>query len=345
MNDDIKVYYKQWKDSFLIKESKNLYRVSAGKKEKYRSVSEGQGYGMLITVLIGEKKEVFDGLYLYSRVHTSSISKDLMSWQVPEKKGENDSAFDGDADIAYALIKADQKWGSKGLINYKLQAQIVLAAIWKYTIGKNSFLPLLGDWVEQNGKKYNQYTVRTSDFMLGHFKEFYHFSGDEKWLKVARISQKALIDVQNNQTGLVPDFISYDFKNKRFIPAHEGFLEEHDGDYYYNACRVPFRVGIDAINGDIISKEIVKKLSLWSRAVSKNNPLKLKSGFELNGKVIGDYFSTIFIAPMGVAAMSNDILWSKKIFNAVKNRHEDYFEDSVTLLSMMAMNDMFKVEK
>jgi endo-1,4-beta-D-glucanase Y len=268
-----------------------------------------------------------------------------MSWQIPEKKGENDSAFDGDADIAYALILADKKWGSTGDINYKKEARQVLDAIWEYTIGKKSFLPLLGDWVDQDGKKYNQYTARTSDFMIAHFKEFYYFTNDKKWLKVANATQKALLDVQDKKTGLVPDFTRYDKNKKRYIAVEDDFLETHDSAYYYNACRVPFRVGIDAINGDKVSKSIVQKLSFWSQKVTGGDPLKLKSGFKLDGIVIGDYFSIVFLAPFGVAAQSDNLAWAEKVFEVVKSRHENYYEDSVALLSMLAMAGEFKTVK
>jgi len=346
MDKEIYNYYQNWKQTYLIGEKSGTYRVATDKKDKHRTVSEGQGYGMLITALIQEDKEakkLFDGLWRFSRAHPSKIAKDLMSYEVPEKKEAIDSAFDGDADIAYALILADKRWGSKGAVNYKKEALKVIDAIWKHTIGKNSFIPLLGDWVDPKGKKYNQFTTRTSDFMLDNFKAFYKFTGDTKWLKVVHVTQKALLDVQNPQTGLVPDFIKYNFKTKKFEAVEEGFLEQYDGFYYYNACRVPFRIGVDALShNDPTSKKIVKKMATWSKLVSKNTPTNLKSGFKLDGKVIGDYFSIVFLAPFGVAAKSCDTNWSKKIYSCVINRHENYYEDSVTLLSLMAMNGAFK---
>jgi endo-1,4-beta-D-glucanase Y len=344
MEKEVYSYYENWKQTYVVAEKSCMYRIATDKKDKHRTVSEGQGYGMLITSMIDDKdaQKIFDGLYLFSRVHSSSISKDLMAWQIPEVKCENDSAFDGDADIAYALIVADKRWGSKGFVNYKKEAQKVLNAIYKHTIGKQSFLPLLGDWVDENGKKFNQYTTRTSDFMIGHFKAFARFTGDKKWLKVATSVQHATVDVQHPKTGLVPDFIRYDKKLKKFVAVKEGFLEHKDGEYYYNACRVPFRIGVDALlNGDKTSKKIVQKLSHWVKTTAKNNPINIKSGFKLDGTVIGDYFSIVFVAPFGVASMVDDKVWSKKIYDTVKTRHENYYEDSVALLSMMVMGGLF----
>jgi endo-1,4-beta-D-glucanase Y len=349
MNKEINQYYKKWKDSFLVLDKNNTYRIAMDKKEKSKTTSESQGYGMLITVLMADcdknAKKIYDGLWRFSRAHLSPISKDLMSWEVPEKKDVVDSAFDGDADIAYSLILADKKWGSKGKINYKKEALKVLDAIWKFTIGVDSYLPLLGDWVDQDGKKYNQYTARTSDFMPNHFKLFAKFTGDKKWLKVVSATQKAMLDVQDPKTGLIPDFIKYDKKLKHFTAVKDGFLEHHDGAYYYNGCRIPFRMGVDALNGDKVSQQIVKKLSHWIKESSKGDPLKIKSGFKLDGKVIGDYFSIVFTAPFGVSALVDDPAWAKKIYDVVKNRHENYYEDSVALLSMLAMSGYFKTVK
>lgn len=345
---EVKEYYEKWKQTYLIKENDGLFRVATDKNDKHRTVSEGQGYGMLISVMMvgvdKDAKEIFDGLWRYSRVHPSSISKDLMAWQIPKKKGKNSSAFDGDADIAYALIVADSLWGNKGEIKYKDEALNLLEAIWKHTISQQTYLPLLGNWVHNSSKRYTEFSVRTSDFMIGHFKAFYRFSQDEKWLKVVKATQKAMIDVQNPTTGLIPDFIDYDKKSDRFVAVENGFLEQHDGDYYYNACRIPFRLGVDVlINQDATSKKIITKLSHWIQKNSQNDPLKIKSGYKLNGKAIGDYFSIVFAAPFGVAALSDESgkQWAEKIYNSVKNRHENYYEDSIALLSMIAMKGYF----
>jgi len=40
-----------------------------------------------------------------------------------------DSATDGDLDIAYALLLADNQWGSSGSVDYKAEALAVLSDI------------------------------------------------------------------------------------------------------------------------------------------------------------------------------------------------------------------------
>ena len=347
---NVGAYYDRWKKDFLIHE-KGMYRIASEKKNPSRTVSEGQGYGMLIVALMAgydqDAKEIFDGLYRFCKAHPSEICPTFMTWQVPAKKGESDSAFDGDADIAYALLLASKQWGDAGKIDYQKEAKKRIDALMDHAIGKDSHLPLLGDWVEQDGKEYNQYTTRTSDFMLGHFRAFYRFSGDKRWLDVIHATQKALQDIQalsSNKTALVSDFIVYDHKKKHFVPTSRHFLEEEDDSYYYNACRVPWRVGVDAlINGDKTSQQIVKKMAQWIKDASHENPEKIFPGYHLSGKPIAtDYTSAVFIAPFGVSAkLLETPHFSMKIYESIHASHEDYFEDSVNLLCQLVMIDAF----
>ncbi len=344
-------YYIKWKKDFVVQEGKR-FRIAMDKKDKTRTTSESQGYGMLITAYFAgadkEAKKIFDGLYIFSRLYPSSICPDLMSWEIPEKKpGHGDSAFDGDADIAYALLLADRQWGSDGLINYRKEALKILDAIMKCTVGKESHLPLLGDWVDLKGKKYNQYTTRSSDFILSHFRTFYRATGDRRWLKVIEATQQAAADIQSlpeNSTTLLSDFLRYDRKRKRFVPTERKFLETEDDSYYYNACRDPWRIGADALlNDDSRSRTIVRKMLYWIWNSSGKDPLKIKSGYHLDGSVIGNYFSIAFVAPFGVAAKTDPRMqeFLDAIYEAIKDRHENYYEDSISLLSQLIITDNY----
>jgi endoglucanase len=86
-----------------------------------------------------------------------------MTWQVPIDPAGDDSAFDGDADIAYALLLADRQWGSKGAVAYRREAEQVMRAILRSTIGPRSHLPMLGDWTSPDGERHNQFPPRPSD--------------------------------------------------------------------------------------------------------------------------------------------------------------------------------------
>jgi len=340
----VKKFYDYWKKTYLVKENDNMYRVAFDKNDKSRTVSEGQGYGMLITALMynydPKAKEYFDGLYRFAKAHPSKFSSHLMAWQYPESNSGEASAFDGDADIAYALILADKIWGSKGDINYKAEAKKVLEDIWNKTIGPDSYLPMLGDWVNPNGDKYNQYTFRTSDCMLSHFKVFAKFTKNKKWLNVVNACKNALFELQNENTGLVPDFAIKE--NGKFIPAYKNFLgSSHAGDYDYNACRDPMRIGADAlIYDDEFSTNFVNKISNWlSNTIS--TPSDIKAGYTLDGKVYNNYFSNAFASPFAVGLAREYQNVSDEVFDYVKDIHQNYYEDSLNLISMSILSGRY----
>ncbi|HEV7766944.1 MAG TPA: glycosyl hydrolase family 8 [Thermoanaerobaculia bacterium] len=340
LDEDLRAYYAVWKTNFLKDAGPNLYRVSFGSTNPGRTVSEGQGYGMMIAALIAgydpDARRIFDGLWRFARKYPSSADARLMSWQVPP--GDSDSAFDGDADIAYALLLAHSQWGSDGEIDYRAAAKIVIAGILESTIGPDSRLPMLGDWVNPNGEKYNQFTTRPSDFMPEHFRAFLRATGNPAWTRVIAETQALVTSLQSlHDTGLLPDFVV------RGAPAPAHFLEaETDGDYSYNAGRVPWRLGIDALlNGDAVSRTQARRISEWARVATNGDPLRLRGGYRLDGTMIPgrDYFTIFFAAPIGVAAMNEPAQqeWLNDVYDAVRARHEDYYEDSVTLLCMFAM--------
>ncbi len=343
-------YYRGWKRRYLVREG-DLYRVAMNLEDKRVSTSESIGYGMLVAAIFAgadsEAKEIFDGLYRFSRRHPSRICRELMSWKVPTKKGDADSAFDGDADIAYALLIADAQWGGDTGIAYKKEALKIIDAIYRCCVGEHSRLPLLGDWVDPEGELYNQYSARTSDFMLANFRAFYRSGERDGWLEVIEACREALLQIQNdraNRTLLVPDFIRFDKSTKRYAPAPRRFLESEDDSYYYNACRVPLRIGMDALfNGDETSRSIAVRMAGWVWYTSQKSAEGVKSGYRLDGTPIGDYFSPAFAAPLAVAAKCDASLgpMMDAIYEKIADRYDNYYEDTLSLISQLLLSNNF----
>ena len=357
LDEDVSNFYAYWKANYVIAAGTDsagtpLYRIAFGKEGENResTVSEGQGFGMIILpVMAGEDPEaqvIFDGLWKFARSHPSEVDPRLMDWKVPDTASGNDSAFDGDTDMALGLLMADSQWGSQGKINYKADALTLIAGIQESTIGPQSRLPMLGDWTEADGKDYNQYTPRSSDFMLVNFQAFAAATKDDLWKTVISSSQNVMTSIQQNyspETGLIPDFIVSSGENHTPQPALANLLEgPDDGHYAYNAGRDPWRVGAEALlYNDPASKAIVSKISHWAESTTAGDPTSFRGGYDLDGtpRDGSDYFTTFFVAPLGVAAMSdpNQQQWLNRIYDAVYNTHEDYYEDSVTLLCLITM--------
>lgn len=149
----------------------------------YGTVSEGIGYGMLITVLMAGydpmAQTYFDGLFkvargrpAYAMLATAGANIYLNEWQLyPDlsSAGEGYNAADGDLDIALALLMADHQWGSIGAINYEAEALHTIGAI------KASNFAASGVAYEP------QDLSRTSDYMIGHFQSFKSVTGDTFW--------------------------------------------------------------------------------------------------------------------------------------------------------------------
>ena len=353
LDDDVCSFYDHWKGNYVVAVpgTPTRYRVSFGSEDPNRTVSEGQGYGMTIVALMAgydpDARAIFDGLWYFVRDHPSNIDNRLMAWEVPEDAGGEDSAFDGDAEIAYGLLLADAQWDSQGTINYQAEAQQVITAIKESTIGPDSHLPMLGDWVDPNGTTYNQYTPRSSDFVLAHFRTYGRATGDTIWTDVIAATQSTISSLQANHrpnTGLLPDFIEpVSSSNHTPRPAAANFLEgPDDGHYYYNAGRDPWRIGTDALlNNDPTSMVQTQRIAEWIASAMGGNPANIRAGYYLDGTPLpgSSYFTTFFVAPFGVALMTRPSQQQclNDIYDAVYNTHEDYYQDSVTLLSLLVM--------
>ena len=355
MNQHVADYYDVWKGRWLKPDPEgNGWRVwidSSGS-----TVSEGQGYGMVIVAAMAghdpQAKQIFDGLWQFRLAHPSTIDNRLMDWRVPLPTGNN-SAFDGDMDIAYGLLMAHAQWGSGGAINYLDAAKSVIAGIRESTIGPQSNLPMLGNWVSPNGSTYNQWTTRSSDFMPGHFRAFGAATGDTAyWSGVTNAVQNVIADIQANEsaaTGLLPDFVRLVGETHDPQPAEAGFLEgANDGKYWYNAGRDPWRLGVDAVlNGDATTLAQVRKISEWARTSSGGNANNILGGYELNGTPLNSWQDHFFIAPMAVAAMTGSGAVGQQWLNALYSRvyqeqnAHDYYAGAVTLQSLLAVTGNF----
>lgn len=362
LEDDVRAAYGRWKEAYLVdagksSEGQSLTRVTFGKPGTANhevTVSEGQGYGMIVVVHIAghdpDAQTLFDGLWRFARANPSEIDSRLMAWRIPAEEG-NDSAFDGDNDMAYALLLADAQWGSAGEIDYLAAATELIAGILESTIGPESHYPLLGDWVDPDGDPYNQWTTRPSDFVLGHFRAYERATGDPAWGEVVSACQRVVEVIQTEhspETGLLPDFVQpVSTTDHTPRPADEGFLEDvTDGSYGYNAGRVPWRIGTDALlNGDDASIAQVRNLSQWAELETEGDPANFRAGYSLDGTPLdgSDYFTTFFVAPLAVAAMTEPEQqdWLDALYESIFDVTEDYYEDSVTLLCLLVISGSF----
>lgn len=372
-NQTAREFYTVWKSKYVVKnpyaKGAEQYYIWYSKENFHKNqsgnpvpvtVSEAHGFGMVIMVYMADydkdAKKIYDGMYRFFKAHPSSIGKNLMSWQQSDNGKElidtqgNHSAIDGDMDIAYSLLLADKKWGSKGTVNYKEEALNVLNDIMKYEINHTYWTPELGDWAGRNGQE-GAYAAatRSSDFMMQYFKEFYQATNNPDWKKVHdqcyRI-MKSIIGKGKSKTGLLPDFIIRDEKTGRYIPAPAYFLEgKADGWYSYNACRTPFRIGLDyVVYGDKNAEELLKLLNSWVIKSTGGDPSKIMAGYELNGVSTENYQDLAFTAPFLMAAQCRkaenreEEQWENALFDSVAAWRPDvYYGDTIKLMVLIGI--------
>jgi endo-1,4-beta-D-glucanase Y len=359
-------FYAQWKRKYIKSActpgQSYVWFQTPGVKQ---CVSEGQGYGMIITALMAgadpSAKNTFDALYRYYKAHPAHPGNHLMAWAQDKncKSTDHSSAADGDMDIAYALLLADKQWGFSGssisfksgsngdnFIDYLSQAKLLIADIMRYEINPKSFTVMLSNGSEADSKDY--FDTRTSDFMPSHFRAFKAATGDVRWDKVISNTYQLFADMQTKYSpdaGLLPDFIQNVHHNPH--PAKANYLEsKYDGAYNYNACRVPWRIGVDyLLYGDTRANSIDTKINRWLRETTSNNPDNLSAGYSLAGNDLsGSHFEALsFIAPFAVSAMvdSKNQRWLNQTWEYLlhfKLNDYDYYDNTIKLMDMIIIS-------
>jgi hypothetical protein len=354
MDAAVKRSYDAWKARAIV----DVPTVSGGKAVKfgtstsYLTVSEGMGYGMLITVLMAghdaNARALFDGMLATVRARpaysipagNAGAEKYLMDWRLTIDGSSTDAAgggwnaMDGDLDIAMALLMADRQWGSSGTWNYKQEAL--------NTIGALKAWNMKDDGTTKGMSTPN--VSRTSDYMTGHFRAFKRATGDALWDRAIDRSY-ALVDRMQNvyspSAGLMPDFIvKTDTAAPEPSPGFMGDFVATEGDYYANAQRNPWRWGTDYVtSGDARWKNVCNKLVSFVRQDCGGNPGSIAAGYHLNGGAMDRSYSPEgMIGPMLCGAMVDagfqdflNALWN---WNS-SNFTTDYYDSELQLLPMI----------
>ena len=213
--------YRQWEEDYVVEESDGKTWIKAAPRT---SLSEGQGYGMLISAMAGEKgwakKEDFQRLYrfyLANRLTIDDQQTELMSWKQVDKKVYSTNATDGDLYIAESLIKAGKIWNEP---KYLQQAKLLLADILRYDYNSATQTLTVGDWANKKSKYY--YLMRTSDVLPTYFDDFYQLTGNSQWLTIKKVMLTKLYQLsKQHSSGLVPDFAWISKKGVRPAKANE----------------------------------------------------------------------------------------------------------------------------
>ena len=360
-------FYDQWAARYLVaacSPGQLVVAANAGKAVPVNpsgqapgtlTTSEAHGYGMIIVARMAghdpRARERFDALYRYYRAHPADDAPRLMAWNqvtgCKDAPGDPGSATDGDLDIGFALLLADAQWGSAGEIDYHGAALALLTEAMQRDVLDGSDVPSLGSDARDMEARY-QHGTRTSDFMPDHFRAFARATGEARWQHVADASLDLAARVQRafSPAGLLPDFI-VQTNTSRPRPAPRHYLEgPNDGQYAWNACRVPWRLATDwLVSGDARSRAMAQKLTAFFARHAHGQPKAIGEGVSLAGKPLpgAEGQSLAFLAPLTVAAMLPeadqrwlDALWTELVSRPIEA--DDYYGNTLKMLVMLVVS-------
>lgn len=216
MDDSVRSFYRQWKQHYIRYSCApdEAYVWFEGTKGTNICVSEGQGYGMMITALMAgydpDAHATYDALYRFYKSHPASTSPHLMAWMQTQDCMSIDggTATDGDMDIAYSLLLADAQWGKNSKIPYKQEALDMINAIRHQEMNPDTYIVMESNGWTKRSKDY--FDMRSSDFMPDHLRAFRKATGDTFWDSAIVNNYRVFRYLQNTyspEAGLVPDFI------------------------------------------------------------------------------------------------------------------------------------------
>ncbi len=338
-SNDVYSLYTNWLKMYVTNQGcpPNAYRVKRP-SDNNDTVSEGIGYGMLITAYLAnmghDTKKYFDGFYAYYKYHADSYG--LMNWQINANgtvKG-SDAATDGDLDAAMALVVAARIWGNEKGINYKEEASDLIKKIMKYEVES-------GTWFLLPGDKMGSDVLNLSYFSPAYFGIFEKMTGNSRWKNVISKNYDLLANFcKPGTTGLCPDWCRSDGS-----PAANTNTRGYH--YKYDAARTPWRIGVDYLwygqSHSSICYTYINILSTWFCDVeTSGNPALIKDGYTLSGdpSVGNGLNNAVFTGPVGVASMGwNNQNWCNDLYTTLRSFGTNgYFKDIVQLLTMLAMS-------
>jgi endo-1,4-beta-D-glucanase Y len=337
--------YNQWKSTFVVGTG-NSTRVERPENAN-DTVSEAIGYGMLIAVYMGDQT-LFNGLWSYSQASGHPATGLLMTWCIPGGGGGTGascsgagSATDADEDMAFALLKADKQWGSAGTYNYASLAATMIGQIWSSDIDGTTFLP-------KGGSNYGSPNPTNPSYFAPAYYRAFAAVDAHAWSSVVSAVYSAIGSVGNGM-GLVPAWCS----NNCTTVGSNGAAD--DGDYQYDAHRVPWRLGLDACwNGVATGKTFLTSNAAFFATASTNGVGRVSDIYTLAGKANGDAQpnSMSAIGTAGVGAMAVDNAFMNTAYRflldaaytpdpATKKQAYTYYNATVGLLTALTMSGNF----
>ncbi len=306
------------------------------------SHSEGQGYGMLFALEFNDL-ETFEKIWRWTKDNLQVRKNDkLFAWQWGKRPNgewnviDYNNATDGDILIAFALLKASQKFNR---IDYKNEALSILSDIKKHLYisfaGMHLLLPgYYGFYSEKS------VTVNPSYFIFPAFELFALLDEREFWEKIIESSLLILESVKFSNFSLPSNWIvleNNEIKIKKYAQIVDEKAQIKYENFSFDAIRIPVYLALS--NREPI-KEKTKDYIALIEIYKKNNCIPAEiflqdEQINKNCEAPAGFYAvySVIAKAIGDRNMADEL--AKKAQELLKNEHRNYYSWSLFFLSSM----------
>jgi oligosaccharide reducing-end xylanase len=325
--------------------------------------SEGMSYGMFIAVQM-DMQEQFDQLWRfadrfmqygdnptypawrhYFRWTGTVNTANANDWTV-SYNAEESPASDGEEYFAAALYLADRRWGSDGAINYEQEADTIADAMLNNPAGSARF-PLFH--AEENMVVF--VPIGTSNEFSDpsyHLPAFYEIFAQDgpaadaaRWLEIAEVSRDYLVRSAHPDTGLHPDYATFDG-----APS-QGFQASDHDTFSFDAWRVPMNMGVDyawSSQDARMRAQVQKYHAFFASQLGNGNVTNSRFNVDGTGAMGGG--SQALVASLAAGALATDggdrMTFVNNLWNVAQPTGQfRYYQGSVYLLGLLATAGYF----
>ncbi len=279
-------YYPNWIRQYVESVPQGLRVVNVGLNDA--TVSEGQGYGMLIAAL-AKDPATFRGLWQYAAHYLDANG--LMNWEISSTGSVigATSATNGDETMAEGLLIAGAQWPGHG---YHRAGVAMANAIYAHDLIAGTLLIGPGDgWGSSNTDIAPGYIAPYA------YQMFAQATGNKGWTQVLSANEQWLASTgANGTTGLMPDWEST--SGSAVVPAgSQNSAQAHE--YYANAASNPIWLAQWMMQGG--HSAAATRLTQFILSAP------LSDGYTLTGTALSSgYTNMLFLSGIGTLLMATD---------------------------------------
>ena len=346
VTSDLKSMYTTWKATYVAAGSTGQ-RVQSPQTidgQNNATVSEGQGYGMLLAVYFDDQT-LFNNLWAYKVAVTTAAGKasNLMPWIISSGGSviDSNSASDADFDIAFALLMADIQWGSAGVYNYATLASTEIGRCRSYDLAATA------EHHVKPGDNWDDWGY-PSYYFPAYFREFAIVDSANAaiWNTAIATCYSNISTNRNGSSGLVGEIC---------VPATGAQRSDNpcsggcDGRIFaYNSCRVPFRYAMDYLWwGPSVANPGSNEVALNQSFFKGIAASSIVDGYWIsNNSSQGSYNNAAFVGPGGCSQMYNSSTSATLQTYYDRTRSfaitDSYYNGTLELMTLLLMTGNFQ---